>query len=78
MPICHVTLKQPSTAAQTQQYATLRHLLHKRQLLELEIWKSLQRVEGARTDLVKTLDTVYGERLEGCLEVLTTGKVRQN
>lgn len=71
-------LTQPSSAAQTQQYATLRHLLHKRQLLELEIWRLVQRVEGARTDLVKTLDGVYAERLEGCLEVLTTGKVREN
>lgn len=66
-----------SSAAQTQQYAALRHLLHKRQLLELEIWKSVQRVEGAKKDLAKVLDGVYAERLEGCLEVLTTGQVRQ-
>lgn len=73
----HDILTQPSAAAQTQQYAILRHLLHKRQLLELEIWRSVQRLEGARTDLVKTLDGVYAERLEECFEVLTTGKVHQ-
>ena len=66
-----------SSAAQTQQYATLRHLLHKRQLLELEIWKSIQRIEGAKNNLAEVLEGVYVERLEGCLEVQTTGKVRQ-
>lgn len=65
-----------SSAAQGQQYASLRHLLHKRQLLELEIWKSVQRVEGAKNELVKVLEGVYAERLEGCLEVFTTKKVR--
>lgn len=53
----------------------MRTLLHQRQLEENAIWKSIKRIEAAKTALAESLEQVYERRLEMILEVETTGRL---
>ncbi|KFY04149.1 hypothetical protein V491_09454 [Pseudogymnoascus sp. VKM F-3775] len=61
--------------AQEAQMRRLNHALHKRQNLEIDIWKQLKALEKSRKALANLLIEVCNVRLETTAEISTTGRV---
>ncbi|ELR02136.1 hypothetical protein VC83_06974 [Pseudogymnoascus destructans] len=63
--------------AQNAQMKSLNHALHKRQDVEIDIWKQLKALEKSRRALAKLLIEVCHARLESTAEIGTTGRVAE-
>ncbi|KFZ05279.1 hypothetical protein V501_08506 [Pseudogymnoascus sp. VKM F-4519 (FW-2642)] len=61
--------------AQKAQMNSLNHALHRRQTVEIDIWKQLKALEKSRRALAKLLIEVCQARLETTAEIGTTGRV---
>ncbi|OBT48644.1 hypothetical protein VE00_00758 [Pseudogymnoascus sp. WSF 3629] len=61
--------------AQEAQMDRLKHALHTRQNVEINIWKQLKALEKSRRALAKLLIEVCHARLETTAEIGTTGRV---
>jgi hypothetical protein len=64
-----------SSEAQKAQMNSLNHAFHRRQLVEIDIWKQLKALEKSRKALAKLLIEVCQARLETTAEIGTTGRV---
>lgn len=64
-----------SSEAREAQVRRLNHALHKRQNVEIDIWKQLKTIEKSRRALANLLIEVCNVRLETTAEISTTGRV---